>query len=73
MLVSDIGYINLNAQKYFLSEQNIKIQNKSNLSEGFGHYKEYKPYEEKSTILSFLKSLFFPKTDDCKKSLNLIS
>ncbi len=73
MLVSDIGYLNLNAQKFFTKEQNIKTQNKGNLTEGFGHYKEYKPYEEKSSILSFLKLLFFPKSDDCKKSLDLIS
>lgn len=73
MLVSEIGYLNLDAKKFFEYNQSNQIQNKSNLIDGFGHYNDFKPYAEKKNLLFFLKSLFLPKSDDCQKSLNLIS
>ena len=77
MLVSSIGYFDVS--KISCAENSVKNQqNKTNLTEGFGHFKEKKTNNnDLNFITSFInsfKSLFFKeKSQDSSRYLSLIA
>lgn len=76
MLVSSIGYFNI--QKTVVHNNVIKDKsaNKSSLNEGFGYSNDKKQSNDTSFVKSFLdsfKSLFMKKSDESSKYLELIA
>lgn len=76
MLVSSIGYFNI--QKTVVHNNVIKDKsaNKSSLNEGFGYSNDKKQSNDTSFVKSFIdsfKSLFMKKSDESSKYLELIA
>lgn len=76
MLVSSIGYFNVQKTIVHNNVTKDKTANKSSLSEGFG-YSNYKKQDNDSsfmkTFIDSFKSLFMKKSDESSKYLDLIS
>ena len=76
MLVSSIGYFNVNKTIVPNSVIKDKSVNKASLNEGFGYSNEKKQSNDTSFVKSFLesfKSLFMKKSDESSKYLELIA
>ncbi len=78
MLVSSIGYFNVNSKDSYNVESVNKAQSKSNLNEGFGNFNEVisnfstnqNPF---SRLLNSISSIFKSKTDSSQKYLDFIA
>lgn len=76
MLVSSIGYFNVNKTIVPNSVIKDKSVNKASLNEGFGYSNDKKQSNDTSFVKSFLesfKSLFMKKSDESSKYLELIA
>lgn len=76
MLVSSIGYFNVNKTLVHNSVIKDKSVNKASLNEGFGYSNDKKQSNDTSFVKSFLesfKSLFMKKSDESSKYLSLIA
>ena len=76
MLVSSIGYFNVQKTVVHNSVIKDKTVNKSSLNEGFGFSADKKQNNDTSFMKTFIdsfKSLFMKKSDESSKYLDLIS
>ena len=76
MLVSSIGYFNVNKTVVHNSVIKDKSINKASLNEGFGYSNDKKQDNGSSFLRSFVesfKSLFMKNTDESAKYLELIA
>jgi hypothetical protein len=76
MLVSSIGYFNVQKTVVHNSVIKDKTANKSSLNEGFGYSTAKKQNNDTSFMKTFIdsfKSLFMKKSDESSKYLELIA